>query len=106
MLGVLMVKRVFLTVHKRCCSIVYIYIKINTVFPVCSCVEQHYLLSAVAGRRQDDRPSIRPQNKVKRLLFIPDLIPGGVQIHPVPVNKYSAARRRERNLASAIQTLN
>lgn len=35
MLEVLTVKRVSLTVHKRCCSIVYIYIKINTVFPVC-----------------------------------------------------------------------
>lgn len=30
-LEVLTVKRVFLTVHKRCCSIVYIYIKINSV---------------------------------------------------------------------------
>lgn len=48
---------------------------LNVVFPVCG-VEQLYLLSAVAGRKQEDRPSIRPQNKVKRLLSVRDLIPG------------------------------
>lgn len=71
--------------------------KKNTTFPVCCCLEMHYLLSAVAGRRQDERPSIRPQNKVKRVRFIPDLIPGCAKNPPSPVNKYSAGRRRERN---------
>ncbi|TNN64042.1 hypothetical protein EYF80_025765 [Liparis tanakae] len=33
-------------------------------------LQWHYLLSAVAGRRQDDRPNTRPQNKVKRLLSV------------------------------------
>lgn len=46
--------------------------------PVCNSVEQQYLLSAVAGRRQDDRPSITHQNKVKRFLSIRDFIPGEV----------------------------
>lgn len=77
--------------------------KKNTMFPVCCCVEMHYLLSAVAGRRQDERPSIRPQNKVKRVRFIPDLIPGCVKNPPSPVNKYSAGRRRERNPLRPIQ---
>lgn len=79
------------------------FTKKNTMFPVCCCVEMHYLLSAVAGRRQDERPSIRPQNKVKRVRFIPDLIPGCVKNPPSPVNKYSAGRRRERNPLRPIQ---
>lgn len=41
----------------------------------CSGVERHYLLFAVAGRRQDDRASIRPQNKVKCLVSTGGLIP-------------------------------
>lgn len=52
--------------------------------------EQHYLLSAVAGRRQEDRASIRPPNKVKRLPSIRDFIPVHVNSPNNPAGRWVA----------------
>lgn len=63
--------------------------------------EQLYSLSAVAGRRQDDRPSIRTQNKVKRLPSIPDPIP--VHVNP-PEILLNGLWRRGGNLVQMVKT--